>query len=207
MPHPVPPPGRIVVLASGTGTLFEALAAAARNGDGEVEIAAVVTDQPGAGVVARAATVGIPAVVVPLVNRSDRSAWDVEIAEAIGSFRPHLIVSAGFMRLLGPAVLDRFPQRIINTHPALLPAFPGAHAVRDALAYGVRITGCTVHLVDPGVDTGPVIAQRALDVRPDDDEDSLHERIKTIERHLLPEVAFRMLREGWTIDGRKVTIP
>lgn len=207
MPDPVRPPGRIVVLASGTGTLFEALAAAARQAAGAVEIAAVVTDQPEAGVLARAAAAGVPSVAVPLADSSERPAWDIEIADAIAGFRPDLVVSAGFMRLLGPAVLDRFPQRIINTHPALLPAFPGAHAVRDALAYGVRITGCTVHLVDSGVDTGPVIAQRALDVASDDDQDSLHERIKSVERQLLPEVAFRMLREGWTIHGRKVTIP
>ena len=101
----------------------------------------------------------------------------------------------------------RFPQRVVNSHPALLPSFVGAHAVRDALAYGVQVTGCTVHLVDAGVDTGPVIAQRAVDVRATDNESSLHERIKDVERRLLPEVTFRMLREGWTIDGRRVTIP
>lgn len=207
MPDPVRPPGRIVVLASGTGSLFASLVAAARQTGGEIEVAAVVTDQPDARVVVRAATSGVPSLAVPLTDTTDRPAWDVAMAETIAGLRPDLVVSAGFMRLLGPAVLDRFPQRIINTHPALLPAFPGAHAVRDALAYGVRVTGCTVHVVDPGVDTGPVIAQRALDVRSDDDEDSLHERIKSLERQLLPEVAFEMLREGWTIDGRKVTIP
>jgi phosphoribosylglycinamide formyltransferase-1 len=111
------------------------------------------------------------------------------------------------MRLLGPAVLGAFPERVVNAHPALLPAFPGAHAVRDTLAYGARVTGCTVHVVDSGVDTGPVLAQRAVEVRPDDDEASLHERIKQVERLLLPEVVLGLLRTGWTIEGRRVSTP
>jgi phosphoribosylglycinamide formyltransferase-1 len=109
------------------------------------------------------------------------------------------------MRLLGPAVLDAFV--VLNTHPALLPAFPGAHAVRDALAYGVQVTGCTVHLVDDGIDTGPVIAQRAVEVREGDDESTLHERIKAVERPLLVDVVGRLARDGWSVSGRTVTVP
>jgi formyltetrahydrofolate-dependent phosphoribosylglycinamide formyltransferase len=201
----------VVVLASGSGSVFSALAeAAARTpgvAAGAVRITRLVCDQPEAGVMARAEAVGIPAVAVPLLDPHARSQWDVQVADAIAEGEPDLVVSAGFMRILGPAVLDRFTGRVINTHPALLPAFPGAHAVRDALVYGVRVTGCTVHLVDAGVDTGPVLAQRVVEVRPDDDEESLHERIKTEERQLLADVTFRMLRDGWTIDGRRVTIP
>jgi phosphoribosylglycinamide formyltransferase-1 len=123
----------------------------------------------------------------------------------IGAFSPALVVSAGFMKLLGPAVLGSFT--VVNTHPALLPSFPGAHAVRDALAYGAKVTGCTVHVVDAGVDTGPVIAQTAVDVRDDDSEESLHERIKTVERQLLVDVVGRAAREGLTVTDRKATIP
>src|SRR5665647_1396231 len=115
---------------------------------------------------------------------------------------PALVVSAGFMRILGPGFLDRFGGRVINTHPALLPAFPGAHAVRDALAHGVKVTGCTVHVVDAGVDTGPIIAQRAVRVSDDDDEARLHERIKDVERNLLVEVVGRVARDGLTVHGR-----
>jgi phosphoribosylglycinamide formyltransferase-1 len=199
-------PGRVVVLASGTGSVFDAFARAVTV-EGEIEITGLVCDQPDAGVVERADEVGVPAHVVPLLDRGRRAEWDGELAEVIAAAEPDLVVSAGFMRLLGPAVLDRFRDRVINTHPALLPSFPGAHAVRDALDYGVRVTGCTVHLVDSGVDTGPVIAQRVVEVLADDDEGTLHERIKEVERRLLPEVVLGMLRHGWTINGRRVTIP
>jgi phosphoribosylglycinamide formyltransferase-1 len=199
------------VLASGSGSVFAALAeAAARTSHdpaGAVLLTRLVCDQPDAGVMARAVALGVPAVAVPLTDRAARRQWDDDLADAIAVGEPDLVISAGFMRILGPAVLERFADRVINTHPALLPAFPGAHAVRDALAYGVRVTGCTVHMVDAGVDTGPVLAQRVVQVGPGDDEESLHERIKTEERQLLPEVAFRMLANGWTIDGRRVTIP
>lgn len=206
MPDATSRAGRVVALASGTGSVFEAFAATVTAG-GEVEVTGLVCDQPGAGVLEKAAGAGVPAHVVPLLDRARRQEWDVELAEVIAAAEPDLVVSAGFMRLLGPAVLHRFGDRVINTHPALLPAFPGAHAVRDALDYGVRVTGCTVHFVDAGVDTGPVIAQRAVEVLAEDDESSLHERIKDVERRLLPEVVLRMLRHGWTINGRRVTIP
>jgi phosphoribosylglycinamide formyltransferase-1 len=158
-------------------------------------------------VLARAQRLGVPATVLPLDDMADRSRWDDDLAAALRAARPDLVVSAGFMRLLGPAVLGAFPDRVVNSHPALLPAFPGAHAVRDTLAYGARVTGCTVHVVDAGVDTGPVLAQQAVEVRADDDEASLHERIKQVERQLLPLVVLGLLRTGWTIEGRKVSTP
>ena len=194
------------MLASGTGSVFEALAASV-SADDSIGIVGLVCDQPGAGALDVADRAEVASEVVALVDKARRSEWDEQLATVIAGFVPDLVVSAGFMRLLGPAVLDAYPDRVINTHPALLPAFPGAHAVRDALSYGVKVTGATVHLVDAGVDTGPVLAQRAVEVRDDDDEASLHERIKQVERSLLPSVVTRMLAEGWTINGRRVTIP
>ncbi len=206
MPDAVRPPANVVVLASGSGTVFEALADELARTDGEVVVTRLVCDQPTAGVLDRARERGVDVEVVPLVEPSRRADWNHEVGDAIERGRPDLVVSAGFMRLLSADVLDRFEDRVINTHPALLPAFPGAHAVRDALAYGVQVTGCTVHVVDSGVDTGPVIAQEAVPVLPDDDESSLHERIKQVERRLLPAVTLQLLRHGWTIEGRRVTI-
>ena len=129
------------------------------------------------------------------------------LADAVAAHDPDWVVCAGFMRILGPAFVSRFAGRIVNTHPALLPSFPGAHGVRDALAYGVKVTGCTVHLVDDGVDTGPVLAQAAVSVEPDDDEATLHERIKTVERGLLVETVSALAEHGCTLNGRKATIP
>jgi phosphoribosylglycinamide formyltransferase-1 len=151
--------------------------------------------------------VGQPHFRVALKDFPDRAAWDVELTETVAAHQPDLVVSAGFMKLLGPAFLDRFGGRIINTHPALLPAFPGAHGVRDALAYGARVTGCTVHLVDEGVDTGPILAQEAVPVLPGDDEAALHERIKVVERRLLAEVVAAVATRGIVSDGRKAVIP
>jgi phosphoribosylglycinamide formyltransferase-1 len=193
-----------VVLASGAGSLFEALVEDSRTDDA-LSVVGLVCDRPGAAVLERADRLSVPDVVVPLVDPGQREAWDAEVAAAIRSFDPDIVVSAGFMRLLGPAVLDAFT--VVNSHPALLPAFPGTHAVRDALSYGVCVTGCTVHLVDDGVDTGPVLAQKAVEVLPEDDEETLHERIKAVERVLLAAVVRSMVHRGWTIDGRKVTIP
>ena len=136
----------------------------------------------------------------------DRAAWDDALRDTLESFEPDWVVSAGFMRILGPDVLSAFPMRVVNTHPALLPSFPGAHAVRDALAHGVRVTGSTIHLVDEGVDTGPIIDQRAVPVEADDDEASLHERIKVAERELLVDVVRRLATHNVHISGRKVTL-
>lgn len=149
------------------------------------EIAAVGSDVPDAGALERAVRAGTSTFVVEPGDFPDRSEWNAALLAQVTSFAPDWIVCAGFMRILGAEVVDAFQGRIVNTHPALLPAFPGAHGVRDALAYGVKVTGCTVHLVDHGVDTGPILAQRSVDIRPDDDETSLHERIKTVERELL----------------------
>ncbi len=178
---------RIVVLASGSGTLFQALLdASSRTHD--FEISGFVTDQPSAAAVQRAAHAGIPVAVIALADFDSRAAWNSALADAIATYEPDFVVSAGFMRVIGEPVLSRFPGQIINTHPALLPAFPGAHAVRDALAAGATVTGSTVHFVDEGVDTGPVIVQEAVDILADDDEMSLHERIKIVERRLLVDV-------------------
>jgi phosphoribosylglycinamide formyltransferase-1 len=153
------------------------------------------------------AAAGIPVFRVSLREHPDRAAWDRALTEAVAAFEPDLVVTAGFMKILGPAFLDRFGGRIINTHPALLPSFPGAHAVPDALAYGVKVTGSTVHLVDGGVDTGPVLAQEAVPVLEDDDVASLHERIKVVERRLLAEVVAAVATRGVVSDGRKAVIP
>ncbi len=171
---------RVVVLASGTGTLFTALAKQADQIG--IQIVGLVTD---AEVPAcdRARELGIPVSIVPLLE--DRVKWDQNLATEISRLKPSLIVSAGFMKILGPVVLRFYQGKIINTHPALLPSFPGAHAVRDALATGVSETGSTIHFVDKGVDTGEVIAQARVKVEPSDTEESLHERIKEVERELL----------------------
>lgn len=202
----VPPsaPARVVVLASGTGSLLASLLKSAV-GDYPARVVAVGTDRICAALDI-AATASVPTFTVPLADYPDRTAWDAAIAEATAAHEPDLVVSAGFMKILGPEYLSRFPARVVNTHPALLPAFPGAHAVPDALAYGVRVTGCTVHLVDAGTDTGPILAQQAVDVLDDDDEASLHERIKVIERALLVEVLEALATRGVTWTGRKAII-
>jgi phosphoribosylglycinamide formyltransferase-1 len=143
---------------------------------------------------------------VDLADFPDRSSWDAALVRAVDTFHPDIVVLAGFMRIVGEPLLQRYGGRIVNTHPALLPAFPGAHGVRDALAHGVKVTGCSVILVDAGTDTGPIIAQRAVEVRDEDDESALHERIKVVERELLVDVVGRMARNGWQVEGRKVTL-
>ncbi|HEY2766475.1 MAG TPA: phosphoribosylglycinamide formyltransferase [Pseudonocardiaceae bacterium] len=137
----------------------------------------------------------------------DRASWDAALTAAVAVHQPDLVVSAGFMKILGPAFLDRFAGRIVNTHPALLPAFPGRRPVADALAHGVQVSGATVHLVDAGVDTGPILAQCAVQVLTDDTEDRLHERIKVVERRLLVDVVAELASRGCTVTGRKVSFP
>lgn len=178
-------PLRIVVLISGSGTLLQALLDEIGAGVVNASVVAVVSDRDGVQGLDRARAAGVPTRVHALERGADRAAWDAELADLVGSFDPDLVVSAGFMKLVGDAFLARFGGRMINTHPALLPSFPGAHGVRDALAHGVKVTGCTVFVVDAGVDTGPIIAQAALEIDPDDTEESLHERIKVLERALL----------------------
>ncbi len=196
-PSPVRPvagePARVVVLVSGSGTLLQAVLDACADPGYGVEVVAVGADRDGILGLERAERAGVPTFVVRLADHADRAAWDGALAAALARHAPDLVVSAGFMKILGPQVLDRFT--VVNTHPALLPSFPGAHAVRDALAAGVTVTGCTLHEVDAGVDTGPVIAQRAVEVHASDTEGSLHERIKTVERAMLVEELPRLLRD------------
>ncbi|MCE7078703.1 phosphoribosylglycinamide formyltransferase [Streptomyces sp. ST2-7A] len=203
-------PKRLVVLVSGSGTNLQALLdTVARLGadDYGARVVAVGADRPGIAGLDRAADAGLPTFVCRLADHPDRDAWDAALAEAVADHEPDLVVSAGFMKILGPRFLARFGGRTVNTHPALLPSFPGAHAVRDALAHGVKVTGCTVHFVDEGVDTGPIIAQGVVEVREEDDESALHERIKDVERRLLVEAVGRLARDGHRIEGRKVYIP
>jgi len=205
-PIRVPPsaPARLVVLASGTGSLLQSLLAAAV-GDYPARVVAVGVDRD-CRAERIAAEAEIPSYRVQLGDFADRAAWDTAIAEATARHAPDLIVSAGFMKILGPEFLSRFLGRVVNTHPALLPAFPGAHAVPEALDYGVRVTGCTVHLVDAGVDTGPILAQQAVEVLDADDEQTLHERIKVVERRLLVDVLAALATRGVTWNGRKATL-
>jgi phosphoribosylglycinamide formyltransferase-1 len=205
-PLRVPPtaPARLVVLASGTGSLLASLLRTARGEyPGRVVAVGVDRDCPAVDV---AKTADVPVFCVRLSDHPDRGAWDVAITEATAAYQPDLIVSAGFMKILGPRFLSCFMGRVLNTHPALLPAFPGAHAVPATLEYGVKVTGCTVHLVDAGTDTGPVLAQAVVPVLDDDDEASLHERIKVVERRLLAEVIADVATRGVTWIGRKATI-
>jgi len=201
----LPVPARIVVLVSGSGTLLQALLDAGE--DYPARVVAVGADRDGIEGLGRADRAGVPSFVVRLADHPDRSAWDAAVTAAVAGHEPDLVVLAGFMKLLGPAFLERFGGRVINSHPALLPAFPGAHAVRDALAYGAKVTGCSVILVDGGVDTGPVLAQQPVAIEAADDEQALHERIKIVERRLLVDVVAALARHGATITGREVSIP
>jgi phosphoribosylglycinamide formyltransferase 1 len=198
---------RLVVLVSGSGSNLQALLDAATDPRFPADVVAVGADVPDAYGLTRAAEAGVPTFVLEPSAYADRAAWTTALADAVASYEPDWVVCAGFMRILGPAFVQRFAGRIVNTHPALLPSFPGAHGVRDAMAYGVKVTGCTVHLVDEGVDTGPILAQAAVAVRDDDDETTLHERIKTVERELLVETVAALAAHGCTVTGRKVTIP
>jgi formyltetrahydrofolate-dependent phosphoribosylglycinamide formyltransferase len=181
-------PKRVVVLISGSGTLLQALIDAQQAQELDAELVGVVADRMDAEGLSRADRAGIPTVVVPLRPGNDRAAWDARLTKSIAEFEPELVVCAGFMKLLGAAFLKEFGGRALNCHPALLPAFPGAHAVRDALAAGVKVTGATVFLIDAGVDTGEIVAQEPVRVLPGDNEASLHERIKEVERQLLVDV-------------------
>jgi formyltetrahydrofolate-dependent phosphoribosylglycinamide formyltransferase len=192
VPAPEPTPrARVVVLLSGTGSLCAALLAATDQPGYPAQVVAVGADREAEGL-EHARRRGLPTFVCALRDHPDRAAWDAALAREVAAHEPDLVVSAGFLKIVGPAVLSAFGGRLINTHPALLPAFPGAHAVRDALAAGTPVTGATVHLVDAGVDTGPVLAQREVAVRPGDDEATLHERIKAVERELLVETVAQL---------------
>jgi phosphoribosylglycinamide formyltransferase-1 len=196
---------RLVVLVSGTGTMLQALLDASDDPRWGAEVVAVGADREGTLGEKRAIDRGIPTFVLRVEDFPSRADWDAALAAAVAGFDPELVVSAGFMKLVSQAFLDRFPM--VNTHPALLPSFPGMHGARDALEHGVKVTGCTLFLVDAGVDTGPIIAQAAVPVLDDDDEASLHERIKVAEREMLVDAVGRMAREGYTVTSRRVTIP
>ncbi|MFG3252283.1 phosphoribosylglycinamide formyltransferase [Streptomyces sp. NPDC048172] len=201
-------PARLVVLVSGSGTNLQALLdAIAEQGESYgARIVAVGADRRTAAGLERAERAGIPTFVCRVKDHATREEWDRALAEATAAYEPDLVVSAGFMKVVGKEFLARYGGRFVNTHPALLPSFPGAHGVRDALAYGAKVTGCTVHFVDDGVDTGPVIAQSAVEVLEEDDESALHERIKEVERGLLVDVVGRLARDGYSIQGRKVRL-
>ncbi|KAA5833553.1 phosphoribosylglycinamide formyltransferase [Saccharopolyspora hirsuta] len=200
-------PARVVVLVSGSGTLLQALLDATSSPDYPVQVVAVGADRDGIEGLARAERAGVPTFVRRVKDHPSRDDWDRALTEACAEHEPDLVVSAGFMKLVGADFLARFDGRYLNSHPALLPSFPGMHGVRDALEYGVRVTGCTLFVVDAGVDTGPILAQEAVEVRPDDDEASLHERIKAVERRLLVDTLEQLALHGWTVQGRKVSIP
>jgi phosphoribosylglycinamide formyltransferase-1 len=200
---------RLVVLVSGEGTNLQALIDACANPRYGATVVAVGADRDNTGALDRAAKADIPAFTLKVGDFGSRAEWDQALADACLGYEPELIVCAGFMKLVGRAFLGRFNGRCLNTHPALLPSFPGMHGVRDALEYGVKVTGCTVFIVDEGIDAGPVLAQACVPVHDDDDEATLHERIKIAERALLVDTVGRMAREGWSVTGhmgRKVRI-
>lgn len=206
--YPAPPTGlRVVVLISGGGSNLAALLRAAESVDFGASIVAVGADRHRAGGLQFAKDAGVPTFVERVNDYPDRADWDIVLTERTAAYRPDLVVSAGFLKLVGPVFLDRFRGRYINTHNALLPAFPGMHGPRDALAYGVKIAGATLFVVDAGVDSGPILAQVAVPVRIDDTEDTLTERIKQAERAQLVEQVSLMARHGWTIHGRRVSTP
>jgi phosphoribosylglycinamide formyltransferase-1 len=193
-----------VVLVSGSGTLLQALIDAAADPEFGVEIVAVGADRDRITALERAERAGIPTFVLPLAPGANRAEWDRELTARVAEHRPDLVVSAGFMKLVGETFLASFGGRTINTHPALLPSFPGMHGARDALAYGVKVSGATVFLVDAGVDSGVILAQRAVPVLDDDSVSTLHERIKVAERDLLISTTHQLATSKWYVTDRKV---
>jgi formyltetrahydrofolate-dependent phosphoribosylglycinamide formyltransferase len=198
---------RLVVLLSGSGSNLQALLDACADPAFGARVVAVGSDRPGVTGLDRAVAAGVPTFVVALGGFSDRSEWDRALTGQVARHRPDLVISAGFLKLVGPAFLAAYQGRYLNTHNSLLPAFPGVHGPRDALAYGVKVAGASLFFVDAGVDTGPIVAQVPVPVREDDTVDTLTERIKVAERRQLVTYVGRLVREGWTISGRKVTIP
>jgi len=196
----------IVVLVSGAGTNLQALIDATADPAYQVRIAAVGADRDGIEGLIRARRAGIPTFVCRVADFETRAQWDDALASQVAAYSPRLVVLAGFMKLTGEAFLGRFGGRTVNTHPALLPAFPGVHGPKEALDYGVKLTGCTLFVVDAGIDTGPIVAQRSVEVRDDDTVVTLHERIKTVERQMLVDCVGRMVRDGFSVTERKVNI-
>lgn len=195
-----------MVLVSGSGTNLQALLEACAEATYGAEVVAVGADRAGTAGLDRAGDRGISTFVAAVGDFATRAEWDEALTKACAEHRPDLVVSAGFRKLVGPAFLAAFDGRYVNTHNALLPAFPGLHGPRDALAYGVKLAGATLHFVDAGVDTGPIVAQVAVPVHDGDTEETLTERIKEAERRQLVEYVGRLVREGWRIEGRKVVL-
>jgi phosphoribosylglycinamide formyltransferase-1 len=200
-------PARVVVLLSGSGSNLQALLDAATDPAYGAAVVAVGADRDGIAGLDRAAAAGVPSFVESVRSYPTREEWDAALTARVAEHKPDLVVSAGFLKLVGARFLAAFGDRYLNTHNSLLPAFPGMHGPRDALAYGVKVAGATLFLVDAGVDTGPIVAQVAVSVRDDDTEDTLTERIKEAERRQLVDCVGRLVRDGWTITGRRVTIP
>jgi phosphoribosylglycinamide formyltransferase 1 len=201
---PPPTPARLVVLVSGAGSNLQALLDASTDPSYGARVVAVGADRDDIEGLRRAQRAGLPTFVVRLGDHVDRTAWDSALTKSVAEHEPDLVVLAGFMKLVGPAFLERFGGRCVNTHPALSPAFPGMHGPADALAHGVKVTGATLFVVDEGIDTGAIVAQTAVPVEDDDDVESLHERIKVAERRMLTDTVGRMAREGFTVNDRKV---
>jgi phosphoribosylglycinamide formyltransferase-1 len=197
-------PARLVVLVSGSGTNLQALLDACDDPSYGARVVAVGADREDVEGLARAERAGAPTFVKKVGQFTSREHWDRALADTVGGFEPDLVVLAGFMKLVGEEFLNRFGGRVVNTHPALSPSFPGMQGPADALAYGVKVTGCTLFVVDAGVDTGPIVAQQAVPVEDDDTVDTLHERIKVAERRMLVDAVGRMARDGFTINDRKV---
>jgi phosphoribosylglycinamide formyltransferase 1 len=195
---------RLVVLISGSGTLLQALIDACADPAYGAEIVAVGSDRPGIQGLERAADANIRTFVESLQDHASRADWDRALTADVAAYEPDLVISAGFMKLVGPEFLARFEGHMINTHPTLLPSFPGVHGPRDALAYGVKITGATVFLVDSGVDSGVILDQRAVPVADDDTAETLHERIKIVEREMLVAITHQLATRGWRVADRKV---
>jgi phosphoribosylglycinamide formyltransferase-1 len=195
---------RVVVLVSSSGTNLQALVDAAADPAYGATVVAVGADRDGIEGLARAERSGIPTFVHRVKDYETREAWDAALTGSVQGFDPDLVISAGFMKLVGEAFLASYAGRFLNTHPALLPSFPGMHGPADALAYGVKVTGCTLFVVDGGVDTGPIVAQTPVPVLDDDTAETLHERIKTEERRMLVDAVGRIAREGFRVDGRAV---
>lgn len=198
---------RLLVLVSGSGTNLQALLDACADPDYGAQVVAVGADREPIGGLDRATATGVPTFVCRVADHPSRELWDADLTRRCAEYEPDLVISAGFLKLVGETFLARFAGRYVNTHNALLPAFPGIHGPRDALRYGVKVAGATLFFVDAGVDSGPIIAQVAVPVHADDTEESLTERIKQAERRQLVQYVGRLVREGWTITGRKVTIP
>ncbi|MCX4389546.1 phosphoribosylglycinamide formyltransferase [Micromonospora peucetia] len=198
---------RIVVLVSGSGSNLQSLLDASADPAYGARVVAVGADRDGIAGLDRAAAAGVPTFVERVADHPTREDWDAVLTARVAEHRPDLVISAGFLKLVGPRFLAAFGDRYLNTHNTLLPAFPGIHGPRDALAYGVKVTGATLFFVDAGMDTGPIVAQVAVPVCDDDDVETLTERIKEAERRQLVEQVGRLVREGWTITGRKVTVP